>query len=82
MAFWYWTYTLFKKRLVFAPKSTWKPPKGQPNLEDFLKSNWKEFVELADTSFGYFNFSKEEWQAMRTLANDKSMCSRLRSEYL
>ena len=33
----------FKETPVFAPKSTWKPPKGHPNLEVFqvkLKKNF------------------------------------------
>ena len=29
----------FKVTLVFATKSTWKPPKGHPNLEVFFKSD-------------------------------------------
>ena len=28
---------------------------------------------LAETSLGYSNFSKEEWQVMRALANDRSI---------
>ena len=62
----------FKKTPVFAPKSTWKPPKGYPNLEVFLSQIAKELFELAETSFSYSNFSKEEWQAIRALANDRS----------
>ena len=30
-------------------------------------------LELAETSLGYSNFSKEEWQVMRALANDRSI---------
>ena len=30
-------------------------------------------LELAETSLGYSNISKEEWQAMRALANDRSI---------
>ena len=62
----------FKETPVFAPKSTWKPPKGYPNLEVFLSQIAKELFELAETSFSYSNFSKEEWQAIRALANDRS----------
>ena len=62
----------FKQTPVFAPKSTRKPPKGHPNLEVFLSQIEKELFELAETSHGYSNFSKEEWQAMRALANDRS----------
>ena len=63
----------FKETPVFAPKSTWKPPKGHPNLEVFLSQIEKELFELAETSLGYSNFSKEEWQTMRALANDRSI---------
>ena len=63
----------FKETPVFAPKSTWKPPKGHPNLEFFLSQIEKELFELAETSLGYSNFSKEAWQAMRALANDRSI---------
>ena len=51
----------FKETLVFAPKSTSKPPKGYPNLEVFLSQIEKELFELAETSLGYSNFCKEEW---------------------
>ena len=32
----------------------------------------KKIFELAETYLAYSNFSKEEWQAMRALANDRS----------
>ena len=32
-----------------------------------------ELFELGETSLGYSNFSKEDWQAMRALANDRSI---------
>ena len=63
----------FKETPVFSPESTWKPPKGHPNLEVFLSQIEKELFELAETSLGYSKFSKEEWQAMRGLANDRSI---------
>ena len=62
----------FKETPVFAPKSTWKPPKGYPNLEVFLSQIEKELFELAETSFSYSNFCNEEWQAIRALVNDRS----------
>ena len=48
----------FKETPVFAPNSSWKPPKGHPNLEGFLSQIEKELFELAETSLGYSNFSK------------------------
>ena len=47
-----------KETPVFTPKSTWKPPKGHPNLEVFVSQIEKELFELAETSLGYSNFSK------------------------
>ena len=43
----------FKETPVFAPKSTWKPLKGHPNLELFLSQIEKKLFELAETSLGY-----------------------------
>ena len=63
----------FSEKPVFAPKLTWKPPKGHPNLEVFLSQVERKLFEIANTSLGYSNFSKEEWQAMRELANDRSI---------
>ena len=61
----------FSEKPVFAPKLTWKAPKVDPNLEVFLSQVERELFEIANTSLGYSNFSKEEWQAMRELANDR-----------
>ena len=33
----------------------------------------KELFELAESPLNYSNFSKEEWQAMRSLVNDRSV---------
>ena len=62
-----------KETPAFARKSTWKPPKGHPNLEVFLSPIEKELFELAETSLGYSNFSEERWQAVRALANDRGI---------
>ena len=52
----------FSEKPAFTPKSKWKPPKGHPSLEVFLR--------LAGSLLNYSNFSKEEWQAMKSLVND------------
>ena len=63
----------FSERPSFKPKSSWKPPKGNPSLELFLSQIEKELFEVCKSNLGYSNFSKEEWQCMRLLANDKSI---------
>ena len=55
---------------AFTLKSKWKPAKGHPNLEVFLSQIKKELFELARSPLYYYNFSKEKWQAMRSLVND------------
>ena len=62
----------FSQILAFTPKPKWQPPKGHPNLEVFCSQIEKELFELTETPLGYLNFSKE-WQAMRLLANDRSI---------
>ena len=60
----------FKEVPAFRFKSSWNPPKGRPNLEVFLSEVEKELFTVVDSKLGYSNFSKEEWKAMRTLADD------------
>ena len=38
---------------ILAPKSTWKPTKGHPNLEVFLSQIEKELFESVETSLRY-----------------------------
>ena len=63
----------FNERPSFTTTSSWKPPKGNPSLELFLSQIEKELFEVCKSNLGYSNFSKEEWQCMRLLANDKSI---------
>ena len=60
----------FSNKPVFSPKSNWKPPEGHPNLEVFLSQIENELFKTVETPLGYSNLSKEEWEAVRTLAND------------
>ena len=57
----------------FTPKSSWKAPTGHPNLEVLLSQLEKETFQIVDSKLGYSNFSKEEWQAMRALVDDRSI---------
>ena len=63
----------FSERPFFTPKSSWKPPKCNPSLEEFVSQIEKELFEVCKSNLGYSNFSKKEWQFMRLLANDRSI---------
>ena len=63
----------FSEKPSFTPKSSWKPPKGQPNLEVFLSDLEKQISRIVDSKLGYSNFSKEESQAMWALADNRSI---------
>ena len=54
-------------------KLSWKSPTGHPNLEVFLSELEIEIFEKVDSKLGYSNFSKEEWQAMSALVDDRSI---------
>ena len=58
---------------VFNSKSRWQPPQGHHCLEVFLSQVENEFFELAKADIKYSNLSREEWNAIRTLADDRSI---------
>ena len=62
----------FSDEPTLRPKSNWKPPPGHPGLELFLSQLEKEVFN------GFLNYStsipsKEEWEALRRLADDRSI---------
>ena len=61
----------FSKKPSFTPKSSWKTPTGHPNLEVFLTELEKQTFKIVDSKLGYSNFTKEKWQAMRGMADDR-----------
>ena len=63
----------FSEIPAFRPKSTWNPPKGHPNLKVFLSEVEKELFKCPDKNLGYLNLSSEEWKAMHSLADDRSI---------
>ena len=63
----------FSERPAFSPKSSWKPPLGHPNLEVFLSQVENELFEITKEPTRYSNLSQEEWRAIRTLADDRSI---------
>ena len=66
----------FSEVPAFSPKSSWNPPQGHPNLEVYLSQVENELFSIADETIRYSNISKEEWIAMRSLADDKSIVTK------
>ena len=62
----------FSEQPCISPKSSWSPPAGHYNLEVFLSQNEHELFRIPDTSITYSNLTKEEWQAIRSLSDDRS----------
>ena len=58
---------------VFNPKSRWQPPQGHPCLEVFLSQVENELFELPKAVIKYSNPSREEWNTIRSLADDRSI---------
>ena len=63
----------FSQTPAFRVKFSWKPPKGFPNLEVFLRKIKEELFKVIETPLNYSNLIKEEWQAIRFLADDSSI---------
>ena len=58
----------------FTPKLSWKGFTGQhPKLEVFLTELERQTFKIVHSKLDYFDFSKEEWQAMRAVADDMSI---------
>ena len=49
------------------------PPLDHPNIEVFLSQLGKEIFTLDQKPLRYSNLSKEEWQAVRSLDNDRNI---------
>ena len=58
---------------AFAPKSAWKPNKGHPNLEVFLSQVEFDLCKAIEKPLGCSNLSKEEWDARRSMADDRNI---------
>ena len=64
---------ILEKHPTLSTKSSWNPPKGHPNLEVYLYQVKNELSSIADEPVRYSNLSKEEWIAIRSLADDRSI---------
>lgn len=71
MAFSKQTYSYFSNVSSYTPKSSWKTPKGPRNFEVFSNLSGDGNFKIANSKLDYFNFSREEWQTMRALVDDK-----------
>ena len=65
----------FSEIPAFRPKSTWKPPASDSCVELFLSKHEHEhemfsFLPMKPQSY---NFTKEEWQALKNLEEDRSI---------
>ena len=58
---------------ALSPMSSWNSPQGYPNLKVYLSQVANELFSIADEPIRYSNLSKEEWIAMRSLADDRSI---------
>ena len=63
----------FSETPAFRPKSTWVPPKGHPCLEVFLSQVEAELFKMSSSSIRYSNMPKDEWDAVRSLADDRNI---------
>ena len=57
----------------FSETPSLRTPKGHPCLEVYLSQVEEELFELAVSHLGYSNFTKEEWTALRSIADDRSI---------
>ena len=72
----------FSKFPAFSPNSSLKLPKGHPNLEVFLGQLENEIFKMPFDNPKHSNISKEEWQAMRALADDRTIIIKRAEKYL
>ena len=69
--FWNEPTSNFSNIPTFAPKSV--APKGHPNLEVFLWPVESDLFKAIERPLGYSNLSKEEWDTIRSLADDRNI---------
>ena len=63
----------FSEQPSCSPKSSCSPPAGHWNLEIFLSQTEQELLRIPDENLAYSNLTKEDWQAIRSLADDRSI---------
>ena len=65
--------SFFSEQPSFSPKSSWNPPTSHPNLEVFLSQIEQGLFRIPDKSLTYSNLTKEEWKAITSLTDDRSI---------
>ena len=63
----------FQRNPTFNIKSNWNLPNGHPALEIFLSKLANEVFSVLPGTPRDYNLSKEEWLAMRGLAEDREI---------
>ena len=63
----------FSEVPVFNPTSKWQPPQDHSHLEVFLSQFKNELFELPKADIKYSDLSREEWNAKRSLADDRNI---------
>ena len=63
----------FSEVSVFTLKSRWQSTQGYPCLEVFLSQVENELFELPKADIKCSNLSREEWNAIRSLADDRNI---------
>ena len=58
---------------MFNPKSRSQPPQSHASLEVFLSQVEHELFKLPKADIKYSNLSQEEWNAIRSLADDRNI---------
>ena len=64
---------MFSETPVFSTKSSRNPSKGHPCLKVFLSQVENKLFKITKKGLRYSNLCKEEWGAIRSLADDKSI---------
>ena len=63
----------FSEIPAFRPMSSWKPPAGDPCVKLFLSKMEHELLSFLTGKPQSYNLTKEEWQALKNLKEDRSI---------
>ena len=63
----------FSEIPLFRPKSTWKPPAGDPVVEQYLSKMEHELVSFLPGKPESYNLTKAEWQTLKYYKEDRSI---------